>query len=142
MSCSHGKSRKSGRSRLFLVWRGVVDVGKGQGFFTFNAGAAFAAVLVITLVTAPCFGIVYLQPLTDGGNLAFGDVGVWGFDAYIDKGSALRCPIDGCDKLGGAIGIDGVVAGMVGDENFPEPVALCYADGYRQHDTITKGDYG
>ena len=76
------------------------------------------------------------------GYVGLADVGVGSLDCHIDVGSCLGSGIDGCDELRAAVGIDGMVAAVVGNEDTPERVALGNANGNGEHDAVAEGHHG
>ena len=56
--------------------------------------------------------------------------------------SALVSLVEGVDELGAAVGIDGMVATVIGHHDIAESVALGNAHGNGEHDAIAEGHDG
>lgn len=60
-----------------FVNSGILYAGFSKGFLALHAGAAFAAMMLTTLVATPRLRVVDTQFLAAAGNIAFGYVGIW-----------------------------------------------------------------
>ena len=127
---------------LCVVWGWIVDSGGLQGFFALDARAAFATVVCAAFVAAPCFGIVEAEPFANARDVGFGNVGIGRHNMRFYVGSGCGCGVDGADELRRAVGIEGVVAAMVGDENLREAVTFGHANGNGEHDAVAEGHHG
>ena len=116
-------------SLLFIIYCRVFNACLVQSFLALDACAAFAAVLVASFVARPCFGIVQAQGLATKGNVGLGDIGIWGNDVDVCLCASRHSLAHCLDKLASAVGIDGVVATMIGNHHILQAVALGNAAG-------------
>ena len=98
--------------------------------------------MLATLVAAPGLGIVYAQRLAVAGYVALGDVGIGSQHLYAGICSQPRSFRHGADKLRSAVGVDGVVAAVIGHHHIFQPVRLSHTCRYREHDAIAEGHNG
>ena len=94
--------------------------------------------LVATFVAAPCLGVVDAESSTTSRDVGLCDIGVRSHYMHVDVCASLRRLVYGVDKLGTAVGLDGVVAAVVGNEHVLKIVALGNANGNRQHDAVAE----
>lgn len=100
-----------------FIFCGVFNAGLAQGLFSFHACAAFAALLLTALVAAPCLAVVNAEASANACYVGLADAGVGGTDFYALP-CAEACGVIHCFyKLRTAVRIDGMVAGMIGDEH-------------------------
>ena len=117
----------------------IFDAGLGESFFAFAAGSADAAMMLAAFVATPGLGVVEVEVLAFGGYLGFGEMGIRReqFD------TVPRTEMDGVvhrfDELGAAVGVDGMVAGMVRQHDILKMVVFRNTGGYRKHDAVTEG---
>ena len=128
-------------SFLFLIFGRVVDARLPECLFPLHASATLAAMLFATLVAGVCRGIVDAQPFADGCYLRFRQRGVGGVDADVVVCAVAHGFGHRCDERLSAVGIDGVVACMVGDEHRFQSPALSQSAGDGKHDAVAEGDY-
>ena len=98
--------------------------------------------LLAALVAAPCLGIVDAEALSDACDVCLGDGGVGCHNPYADVCARLSRRVDGFDEVLTAVGIDGVVASVVGDKHLGQSVALGDAHGDGEHYAVTEGHDG
>ena len=120
----------------------VVDAGKSERFATLSAGAAGAAVVLPPFVAGIGFGVVDAQPLAVACNFGFVDIAVGRTHLNALVGARLHSRRHGIHEIGSAVGIDGVVAGVVGNHHPLESVAFGYATSNGKHNTIAKRHHG
>ena len=75
------------------------------------------------------------------GDLAFGKVSIWGFNAYTVVGSFLCCLTHSLHESRTAVGIYGMVASVVGYHQSFQTTTLCQATGYTEHNTIAEWNH-
>ena len=61
---------------------------------------------------------------------------------YVVECAGIGSRVDGIDELRTAVGIDGVVATVIGYEHLVETVAFGNAYGNREHNTVAERHYG
>ena len=99
---------------LFFVFSSVFYAGIVQSFFAFNAGAAFSAMFFAAFIARPCFVVVYSEFLSSSCNVAFCDVGVRCKNRHAVIRACFCGIAHGRYELRSAVGIDGMVAAVVG----------------------------
>ena len=125
-----------------LVDGRVGDAGLEEGFATLGAGAALAAVFFATFVAGICEGIVYTEFGAASADVGLSDIGVGGY--YVDTvvcslGHSAR---QGVDESASAVGINGVVAAVVGYHDMFQAMGFGQSEGYGENDTVAEGDDG
>ena len=95
--------------------------------------------VVAAFVARPCLGVVDAELLAAQGDVGLGDMGIG--CPYLDVGvcALLHGFGHGTDEGRAAVGIDGVVAAVVGYHDAPQAVALGNAAGYGEHDAVAEG---
>ena len=91
-----------------------------------------------TAVAGPGFGVVNAEVAPTGGNLTLGEMGEGTEQGDAGEGARLGSAAHRLHKLRPAVGIDGVVAAVVGHHDKLQAVALGDAHGYRQHDAVAE----
>ena len=120
----------------------VVYTGKSERFATLSAGATSAAVVLPPFIAGIGFGVVDAQPLAVACNFGFVDIAVGRTHLDALVGARLHSRRHGIHEIGSAVGIDGVVAGVVGNHHPLEPVAFGYATSNGKHNAIAKRYHG
>ncbi len=125
-----------------FVGGGVGDTCEEEGFAAFDAGAAGAAVAGVAFVAGPGFGVVDVEAMAEGGDGGFVEVdeGAEEFDAGV--GAFGHGGGHGVHEGFAAVGVDGVVAGMGGDDEGFGAAAFGEAGGDGEHDAVAEGDDG
>ena len=123
----------------FIVDGLIINGGSSEGLTALDTGAAATAMVFSPLVTRPRLAIIYAQRLAATGNVSFGDVCIGRAQTDVDEGACGGSLVEGVDKLRSAVGIDGMIASVVGHHNVSESVALGNAHGDAEHDAITEG---
>ena len=129
------------RGGLF-VFGGVCKISEGEGFFAFDAGAAFAAMEVVAFVAGPSVGEVDVEIATNGGDVFFANVdeGAQHLDVGVGAGgNGLR---HGGEEVFAAVGVDGVVTGVGGDDEAFGADTFGKAGGDGKKDAVAEGDDG
>ena len=117
--------------KLFLFVYGMVfNSSIGKSLLALHACATFATVLFATFVTTPCLCVVNTYAFPDACDVALCDICVWRNYFHVIVCACCGCIVDGIDEIWTAVGIDGVVASMVGYEYSIKAVAFGYADCY------------
>ncbi len=130
------------RSFGILVFGGIVNAGLAEGLLPLAAGAAFAAMFLASLVAAPCLAVVQAKGFAVAGDVGFRKVGVGCNDGNVLVGAGLGRIRYGIDKLRTAVGINGMVAAVVGHQHMFKLVAFGYTDSYAQHDAVAERNDG
>lgn len=89
-------------------------MGEGEGLFAFTAGATGTAMFFTPFVAAPRPAVVHSQGVAPTGDVALGDLCVGGIEADVFPRSCLHGLVHRLYKGKGTVGVDGVVARMVG----------------------------
>ena len=97
---------------------------------------------VATLITRPRFGIIYAQRPAAARNVGLADVGIWRHNAYTSECACLNSSIHSGDKFGATIGINGVVAAVIGNKNLSQAIAFGYACRHCEHHAVAKRHNG
>ena len=113
----------------------------GKGLLAFHTGAALTAGFVTPDIARPRLGIVYAKRLATTHDVCLSQVGIGGAQTDVDEGACRGCSVKGIDKFRTTVGIDGMVAPVVGHHDILQPVRLSDAHSYREHDTIAEGNY-
>ena len=113
-----------------------------KGFAAFDAGATPAAVNFSALVAGPGAGEVDAQFVAAGGDvfLAHGNEGAHQFE--IDVGALLDGVGHGLHEFLPAVGVDGVVSRVGGDDEAVGFTAFSEAGSDGEHDAIAEGNHG
>ena len=119
-----------------------MDTGKGEGFAAFATGAAASAMVLAALVAGPRFGIIDAKVFAAAGDIGLGDGCVGCEELYVLVGSGTYGIVHGVDELGTAVGIDSMVAGVVGNHDGGEVVVLGESGCYGKHDAVAEGHDG
>ena len=109
-----------------------------QGLSALTTRSATPAMLVASLVTAPRFGKIHPELLPSAGDIRLGYAGIRGKNTHLFIGSGGGGSRHRCHKIGTTVGIDGMVAAMIGHHYIFQTVALGHADGYGKHNTIAE----
>ena len=125
-----------------FVWCRVGDACSEEGFFALDAGGAASAVGDASFVARPCLAIVDAECLAVAGYLTLRDAGVGGEDLHVGVCALGHGFAHGADELRAAVGIDGVVAAVVGYHHFFQSSALGHAAGDGEHDAVAEGHHG
>ena len=126
---------------LKIIHGGIGNTGDGEGHAPLATGAALAAVVLPALITRVGLGVVETQRFAVSGDFHFVDMGVRSIDFNILIGARLHGLVHGMDEVGTAVGIDGMVTGMVGYHHAFQPVALGYTASHSQHDAVAEGHH-
>ena len=140
--CFSPTKGQASREESLLVDSGVGETCQHKRLMAFDARATLATMHVSALVAAPCFGVVDAQLCAPLHDLRLRQLGVGRHNLHADIGSGLRGVADGPYESRTAVGIDGVVATMVGDEHLLQFVALSNARRDGEHDAIAEGHHG
>ena len=85
-------------------------------------------------------GVVDAEFLAAEGDVAFGDVAVGGDDADAVVGAGPGRTVEGFHEFGTAVGVDGMVAGVVRDHDGVQVAAFGQARGDGEHNAIAERD--
>ena len=113
----------------------------GQCLAALHAGAAGAAVVVAAFVARPRLAVVDAQLMASAGDVGLRPVGVGGEQGDAGEGAGLCGGAEGLHKFGAAVGIDGVVAAVVGHHHVLQSAALGQAHGHAEHDAVAEGHH-
>ena len=128
---------KIGRCQLLIFSR--IDYSCcEEGFLALDASAAFAAVLGAAFVARPCFAVVDAEGFAFSGNVALGEAGVGSMDFDVGVCAIVHGLAHGGDEGGAAVGIDGVVAAMIGYHHTFQSSTFGNATSDGEHDAIAK----
>lgn len=116
--------------------------GVGQSLGALDAGATPAAWLGAPFVTAVGVVIVDAELQAAQADLAFGEPGVGAFKADAGECALGDGASHGVDESGAAVGVNGVVARMVGEHHGGEAAALGESGGHGEHDAVAEGHDG
>ena len=75
-------------------------------------------------------------------NLALGHIAEGGKQAYVLVGALRYGPVHCLYEAGTAVRINGVVSGVVGNEDGVQPVVFCQTGGYGEHNAVAEGNHG
>ena len=116
------------------------DAGGGEGFAALAAGGALAAVLLAAAVAGVGVGEVLTELGAGGGyfRLGAGDEGTQ--NLQIRVGAVGDSGRHGCHELLPAVGVDGVVATVGGDDQPFGTLAFGNAGGNGQENAVAEGD--
>lgn len=119
---------------------GVGNPGEEEGFAAFDAGAAGAAVAGVAFVAGPGFAVVDVEAVAEPGDGGFVEVdeGAEQFDTGV--GAFGHGGGHGVHEGFAAVGVDGVVAGVGGDDEGVRATTFSKAGGDGEHDGVAKGD--
>ncbi len=133
----HGRGLKLG-----LIFCRVVNMGCPECFLPFAAGGAASAVERSALVAGVGMAIVDAQFGATCDDVGFRDVCVGSFntDVYVCPGA--HGFVHGVDEIGPAVGVDGVVAAVVGDKDAVESAVFGNAARDGKHDAVAEGHNG
>ena len=141
--CSEPHSLPSQLSPLnyalsILILRWIVDAGVTKGLDALAAGAALAAMLLATLVARVGHRVIHAHSLAVTSDVGLAEVCVRREDLYALVGALLHRHRHGIDKRLSAIGIDGMVTGMVGNHHAVQSITLGNAAGNGKHDAVAE----
>ena len=104
----------------------IFNAGLCEGFFAFAAGPADTAMMLAAFVTTPGLGVVEMKVFAFGCNLSLGETGI----RREELNPVPRTEMDGIihrlDELRTAVGVDGVIAGMISQQDVLEMIVLRY----------------
>ena len=95
-----------------------------------------------SLVAASGLSVVDAELASSACNVALGHVGKGTEEGNAGEGAHTACLTHGIDELGTAVGIDGVVAAVVGHHDVLQSGRLGHADGDGEHDAVAEGYHG
>ena len=125
-----------------LIYCFVYNASEQQCLFALNAGCALTAVVLTSLVARPCLGVVDRELLSASRYGSFRQEGVGCMHLDVSVRALMHSVAHGSDESLAAVGINMVVASVVGNHHSFEASALRYATGYGEHDAIAKGHNG
>lgn len=120
--------------------KALAGVGKGLG--ALYTGAAPAAGLGATFVTAVGVVVVDAELQAAQADFSFGEPGVGTFQADAGECALGDGACHGVDESGAAVGVDGVVARVVGEHHGGEAAAFGESGGHGEHDAVAERHYG
>ena len=94
--------------------------------------------MLAALVARVGLAVVDAEAFSDLSYLGLGDAGIGGANLYADIGAGPHGLLHWADEVCPAVGVDGMVAEMVGDEHLCEVSALSDATGYGKHDAVAE----
>lgn len=117
------------------------EAGGEEGFAALGAGAAAAAVSCASFIAGVGQRVVYAEGGSAAADIVFGQqrVGSAEFDMIV--GAFRDGPGHGADESFAAIGVNGVVATMVGNHHRFETAALGQTGCHAEHDAVAEGDH-
>ena len=123
---------------LRFILRRIFDFGVSEGFLALDACPALAAMLFAALVAGVGRGVVETEPFADAGDVGFPDACIGRVDLYPDVGAVPHGLRHGMHESRAAIGIDRMVAAVIGDEYLAQLSAFGKPAGHRKHDAIAE----
>ena len=110
-----------------LIYCFVYNASKQQCLFALNAGCALTAVVLTSLVARPCLGVVDRELLSASRYGSFRQEGVGCMHLDVSVRALMHSVAHGSDEFLAAVGINMVVASVVGNHHSFEASALRYA---------------
>ncbi len=117
----------------------IFNAGLCEGFLAFAARAAYSAVVFATFVATPCLGVVDVEVFAFGGYLRLGETGVGREELNPVPRTEMDSIIHRLNELRAAVGVDGMVSGMVSQHDVLQFVILGNARCDGKHDAIPEG---
>ena len=124
------------------VGGGVGDAGGGEGFAALAAGGALAAVEFAAAVAGVGVGEIHTELGAGGGYFCLGAGDEGAQNLQIRVGAVGNGGRHGCHELLPAVGVDGVVATVGGDDQSFCTLAFGDAGGNGQKNAVAEGDDG
>lgn len=117
-------------------------MGSEERLAALAAGGAAAAVEVAAAVAGVGVGKINTKLVAEGDNLPFAEVDEGTQDFQLGVGAKADGAGHGLHEVLPAIGVDGVIPGVGGDDNARGAVAFRNASGHGQKDAVAEGNDG
>lgn len=124
-----------------VVEGGIGEVGQAEGFLALDAGGTASAMAGGAFVAGVCEGEVGAGGGSSEGNLGFSEIGIGCQDGDTVVGPLSGGLGHGVDEAWTTVGVDGMVAAVVGKHQLFQAAAFGKTAGNGKHYAVAEGNY-